>query len=118
MMDKLHIKRIYEAPATTDGSRILIDRLWPRGLTKEKAAIDHWVKGIAPSDDLRHWFGHDPEKWAEFQQRYYQELRANSAAVTELRDIIGNQAATLLYAAHDTEHNNAVALRDFLASQH
>lgn len=114
MTDRLHIKRVYEASATTDGLRILVDRLWPRGLTKEKAAIDHWLKDIAPSEALRHWFGHDPEKWAEFQQLYYEELRANAAAVTELREIIGNETATLLFAAHDAQHNNAVALRDFL----
>lgn len=118
MTDKLQIKRVYETSDMTDGLRILVDRLWPRGLTKEKAAIDHWVKDIAPSDDLRHWFGHDPAKWVEFHQRYYEELRANAAAVTELRDIISNQTATLLFAAHDVQHNNAVALRDFLASQH
>lgn len=117
MTDKLHIKRVYDAKASTDGLRILVDRLWPRGLTKEKAALDHWIKEIAPSDDLRHWFGHDPEKWAEFQQRYFEELRANPDAVRQLRDMIGNETATLLYAAHDTGHNNAVALRDFLATQ-
>ena len=116
MTEQLHIKRVYEAPASTDGLRILVDRLWPRGLTKEKAALDHWLKDIAPSNALRHWFGHDPEKWAEFQQRYYEELRAKPDAVKELRDMIGNQTATLLYAAHDSAHNNAVALRDFLVA--
>lgn len=114
MTDKLHIKRIYEAAASTDGLRILVDRLWPRGLTKEKAALDHWLKEIAPSDALRHWFGHDPEKWTEFQQRYHAELRVKPDTVKELRDMIGSKTATLLYAAHDSAHNNAVALRDFL----
>ena len=117
MTEKLHIKRVYEAPASADGLRILVDRLWPRGLTKEKAALDHWLKEIAPSDALRHWFGHDPEKWAEFQQRYYAELRTKRDAVKQLRNMIGNQTATLLYAAHDSAHNNAVALRDFLVAQ-
>lgn len=116
MADNLHIKRIYEAKAASDGSRILIDRLWPRGMSKEKADIDHWVKDIAPSDDLRHWFGHDPQKWAEFQHLYQEELHANPDAVQALRDIIGDTTATLLYAAHDTAHNNAVVLRDFLAT--
>ena len=116
MTGKLHIKRVYEAPASTDGLRILVDRLWPRGLTKEKAALDHWLKEIAPSDALRHWFGHDPEKWVEFQQRYYAELRAKPDAVKELHDMIGTKTATLLYAAHDSAHNNAVALRDFLVA--
>lgn len=114
MTKTLHIKRIYDAPDKADGERILVDRLWPRGVSKEKAHIDHWLKEIAPSDELRHWFGHDPQKWDEFLRRYREELQANGEAVAALRSAIGGKTATLLYAAHDTEHNNAVALRDFL----
>lgn len=116
MTDKLHIKRAYDAPAGTDGQRILVDRLWPRGLARDKAHIDHWAKAIAPSDALRRWFGHDPQKWAEFSRRYVEELRANADEVEALRTAIGGKAATLLYAAHDTEHNNAVVLREVLAA--
>ena len=116
MAIELRLKRAYDEPDKADGQRILVDRLWPRGLSKEKAHIDHWEKEIAPSDELRRWFGHDPEKWSEFQRRYREELRANGEAVTALRGRIGGKAATLVYAAHDAEHNNAVALRDFLIS--
>lgn len=115
MTDKLRIKRVYDAPDKADGQRILVDRLWPRGLAKDKAHIDHWMKEIAPSDELRHWFGHDPQKWVEFLHRYSEELRNNGEAVAALRSAIGDKATTLLYAAHDTEHNNAVALHKFLA---
>ena len=114
MTRKLDIKRAYDAPSDGDGQRILVDRLWPRGLSKEKAQLDHWVREVAPSDSLRHWFGHDPEKWDEFRRRYIEELRGNGAAVAELRALIGNGPATLVFAAHDAEHNNAVVLRDFL----
>jgi uncharacterized protein YeaO (DUF488 family) len=117
MAKPLHIKRAYDEPAAADGQRILVDRLWPRGLSKDKARIDHWAKEVAPSDALRHWFGHDPEKWDEFQRRYGEELRANGEAVAALRARIGDKAATLVYAAHDTDHNNAVVLRDLLAAK-
>ena len=116
MTDKLYIKRVYDAPEKADGQRILVDRLWPRGLSRDKAHIDHWLKEIAPSNELRHWFGHDPRKWDEFLRRYGEELQANGEAVATLRSTIGDKITTLLYAAHDTQHNNAVALRDFLAS--
>lgn len=116
MTDRLQIKRVYDAPDKADGQRILIDRLWPRGLAREKARIDHWIKEVAPSDALRRWFGHDPQKWEEFSRRYVEELRGNDDAVAALRSAIGDRTTTLLYAAHDTEHNNAVALRAFLAS--
>lgn len=114
MTDALHIKRAYDAPAESDGQRVLVDRLWPRGLAKDKAHIDHWAKAIAPSDALRRWFGHDPQKWTEFSRRYAEELRANVDEVEALRRLIGGKPATLLYAAHDTQHNNAVVLRNFL----
>ena len=116
MTGKLQIRRVYDTPDKADGQRILVDRLWPRGLSKDKAHIDHWIKEIAPSDVLRRWFGHDPEKWVEFSRRYAEELKGNGEAVAALRSAIGGKKTTLLYAAHDTEHNNAVALRDFLAS--
>ena len=115
---KLRLKRIYEAPTPDDGARILVDRIWPRGLRKEEAGIDHWAKEVAPSTELRRWFGHDPKKWPEFRLRYEDELRRNEAQVETLREWIGDGTATLLYAARDTGHNNAVVLRDFLASRH
>ena len=117
MTATLHIKRAYDESASGDGRRILVDRLWPRGLSKDRAHIDHWAKDVAPSDALRHWFGHDPEKWDGFQRRYRAELRANGEAVAALRAEIGSGTATLIYAAHDSDHNNAVALRDFLAAK-
>ncbi len=116
MSGKINIRRAYDAPSDKDGQRILVDRLWPRGLAKDKAHIDHWAKEIAPSDALRRWFGHDPAKWEEFRRRYREELRQNADALAELRRLIGGGPATLLYAAHDTEHNNAVVLREVLAA--
>lgn len=112
---KLAIKRVYEPPAAGDGHRILVDRLWPRGLSKEKAHVDLWLREVAPSTTLRRWFGHDPEKWDEFQRRYREELAANGEAVASLRKAIGKGPATLLYGAHDEQHNQAVVLRDLLA---
>ena len=110
----IQIKRVYADAAAGDGKRILIDRLWPRGLTKEEAKIDLWLKDLAPSGELREWFGHDPEKWVEFQKRYTKELEANDAAVSQLRGELKAGQATLLYGAKDEEHNNAVVLKDFL----
>lgn len=106
----LSIKRSYEAPAASDGKRILIDRLWPRGLSKEKARIDLWMKEIAPSSNLRKWFGHDPEKWKEFQTRYKKELAANSELVDSIRKMAKRETVTLVYSAKDEEHNDAVVL--------
>lgn len=116
MASTLRIKRAYDAPAAADGQRILVDRLWPRGLSRDRAHLDHWAKDVAPSDDLRRWFGHDPGKWDEFRARYREELAGNAGAVAALRARIGGKAATLVYAAHDAGHNNAVVLRDYLAS--
>ena len=110
----VRIKRVYEAPAADDGKRILIDRLWPRGLTKEKAKIDTWLKDIAPSTELREWFGHDPAKWEEFQKRYTRELEANQEAIAELRKELASGPATLVFGAKDEAHNDAVVLKDFL----
>lgn len=107
----IRIKRVYEDPSPEDGKRILVDRLWPRGLTKEKAEIAVWLKEIAPSTELREWFGHDPEKWTEFRERYQKELEANSAATTQLREALEDAPATLVYGAKDEQHNDAVVSR-------
>ena len=111
----LKLKRIYEKPEKDDGYRILIDHLWPRGISKEKAKIDIWLKEIAPSNELRQWFNHDPKKWLEFQKRYKEELKSKKETIAELKDIIKKEKKiTLLYSAADTEHNNAVALKKIL----
>lgn len=109
------IKRVYEPAAADDGQRILVDRLWPRGLSKDKAGVDLWLKEVAPSAELRKWFGHDPKKWSEFQRRYRAELDTNQEAVQTLKQAIGKGPATLVYGAHDERHNQAVVLRDWLA---
>lgn len=114
MSAKLAIKRVYEKPAKSDGLRILVDRLWPRGISKRKAALDEWLKDVAPSTALRKWFGHDPERWTEFRRRYRAELKGNKAAVQELRKQIKTHRVTLLYGAHDPEHNNARVLAEYL----
>lgn len=106
----LRIKRVYDPPSRTDGRRILVDRLWPRGLSKEKAAIDEWMKDIAPSAELRRWFGHDPKKWPEFQRRYKQELRAHADQVREIAKLASRGRVTLVYGARDEKHNDAVVL--------
>lgn len=111
---KLRTKRIYEAAARSDGRRILVDRLWPRGVSKSKAAIDFWAKETAPSDDLRRWYKHDPEKWPEFRRRYFAELRSNPDGVAELRANLGKGTATLVFSSKETELNNAAALKEFL----
>ena len=108
------IKRIYEPPHADDGKRVLVDRLWPRGVSKDEAELDLWLKPVAPSADLRKWFGHDPARWDEFTRRYRAELADNSEAVDQLRHMHGK--VTLLYAAHDEQHNQALVLLDFLQS--
>ncbi len=113
-MTQVYIKRAYDAPASGDGQRILVDRLWPRGLTHEELDAALWLKEIAPTDALRHWFGHDPEKWDEFRRRYNAELDDNPGPVKELRAQIDAGPVTLLYAAKDEQHNNAVALLAYL----
>jgi uncharacterized protein YeaO (DUF488 family) len=115
---KLKIKRVYEKPGKEDGQRILVDRLWPRGLTKEKAAIDLWLKEIAPSTELRKWFGHDPDKWNEFQKRYHQELKENKEQVQILNEQLEKGTATLVYGARDELHNEALVLMVWLNAQH
>ena len=114
----LQVKRIYEPPAPSDGCRILVDRVWPRGVSKERAAIALWLKEIAPSAGLRKWFGHEPKRWPEFQKRYGQELRDKNDLALQIRQLEKqNGVVTLLYSAHDEEHNQAVALRDFLSKR-
>ncbi len=111
----IKLKRVYEPYDEQDGKRILVDRLWPRGLTKEKAKIDLWLKDIAPSTELRKWFGHDPAKWPEFQQRYRKELDANLVSVSLLRkELIDSQGTTIVYGAKDQVHNDAVVLKAYL----
>jgi len=108
------IKRIYEPASPADGRRILVDRLWPRGLSRDKAGVHEWAKDVAPSDGLRRWFGHDPKKWAEFQKRYREELVQHGALLEELARGVRRQTVTLLYGARDSEHNNAVVLKELL----
>lgn len=110
----IRVKRIYDGRASDDGARILVDRIWPRGVPKKDAALDHWIRDVAPSNELRKWFGHDPDKWLEFKRRYFKELDAAPQAVDELREAIGKGDATLLFAARDESHNNAVALEEYL----
>ena len=110
----IRIKRAYEPPHADDGVRILIDRLWPRGIKKEALALDRWAKELAPSTALRKWFGHDPLRWDGFRSRYFAELAANPEGLARLRPYLERGPVTLLYAAVDEEHNNAVALRQFL----
>lgn len=110
----VRIKRVYAQPAQEDGARILVDRLWPRGLRREAAALTSWLKDIAPSPELRRWFGHDPQRWTDFSARYRQELEANPIAVAQLAELLGRGAATLLYAARDEQHNHARVLADYM----
>lgn len=113
------LKRIYDEPAPDDGTRVLVERLWPRGLSKERAHVDVWLKEVAPSHELRTWYGHDPEKFAEFRRRYEAELASQTgrAALAQLRDLVGQGPVTLVFAAHDTEYSNAVVLRDLLLQE-
>jgi uncharacterized protein YeaO (DUF488 family) len=111
---KIETKRVYELPDAEDGIRILVDRLWPRGLTKEKASVDLWLKNIAPSTPLRKWFGHDPDKWKEFKKRYFDELKKNKEQVLLLKEQIKKGKVTLLYGAKDEEHNEALVLKDWI----
>lgn len=111
----IKIKRVYEKPEKADGFRVLVDRLWPRGLTKEKAAADLWLKDIAPSTELRKWFSHDPDKWSEFRKKYLGELKENKESVSILKDKIKKGAVTLLYGARDQVHNEALVIKDFIS---
>ena len=113
----IYVKRVYEPADEHDGARFLVDRLWPRGLKKEALRADHWIKAASPSDALRHWFGHDPEKWEEFQRRYFAELDGQPEAWQPLAQAAQAGDITLLFSARDTEHNNALALRAYLAKK-
>lgn len=110
----IRLKRAYEAPAADDGVRILVDRLWPRGVRKADAALDRWAKDLAPSTELRKWFGHDPARWEEFRRRYAHELEGNAEALGQLRALARKGRVTLVYSAHDEAHNDAVVLKDVL----
>ena len=112
----MRLKRAYEPSKKDDGFRVLVDRLWPRGVSKSSARIDLWLKEIVSSAALRKWFGHDPLKWDAFRARYFRELQKNPKAVAQLNEIIRNGPVTLLFAAKDQEHNNAVALKEYLES--
>jgi uncharacterized protein YeaO (DUF488 family) len=110
----VQVKRAYEPPESGDGYRVLVDRLWPRGLSKEAARLDAWLKELAPSSELRKWYAHDLERWDEFQERYRQELEDRQAALEELAARANEGRVTLVFAARDTEHNSAAVLRDYL----
>jgi len=112
----IQLKRAYEPPEPDDGFRVLADRLWPRGVSKSVARIDLWLKELAPSTALRRWFGHDPAKWDTFRVRYFQELRKKGTAVEQLMALVRHGKVTLVYGAKDREHNDAVALKEFLES--
>ena len=112
--ENVKLKRAYEEPSSDDGVRILIDRLWPRGISKKGAALDLWMKEIAPSDELRKWFHHEPDRWSEFQQRYRSEVDANQPLLDQLRSMARKGPITLVYSARNEEQNNATALKDFI----
>lgn len=111
------IKRVYDPALPDDGTRVLVDRLWPRGITKRKAHLDLWLKEIAPSPTLRKWFGHDPVRWGEFQRRYYDELRQQAEPLARMEGLAALGPVTLIYAAHDTAHNHARVLAQYLEQQ-
>jgi uncharacterized protein YeaO (DUF488 family) len=113
---KIHLKRAYDAPAAGDGQRVLVDRLWPRGVAKEKAKLDLWLKDVAPSTELRQWFAHDPAKWKEFQRRYRAELKGNPA-FARLGELARRGPLTLIYAARDEVHNEAAVLKQMLEAE-
>ncbi|WKD50054.1 DUF488 domain-containing protein [Microbulbifer spongiae] len=113
---KIKIKRVYEEAKEEDGERVLVDRLWPRGLSKGKGKIDKWIKEIAPSNELRKWYGHDPKKWLEFKIRYFDELNKKRALLEQFCAEVSNQSVTLLFSSKELKLNNAVALKEYLES--
>ncbi len=113
---EIRVKRIYEPPRPTDGYRLLVDRLWPRGVSKESASLDAWTKEVAPSSELRRWFGHDASRWQEFKRRYANELDTRQDLVAEILSLARDQPVTLLYSARNTDHNQAVALAEYLTA--
>lgn len=118
-MTEIRLKRAYDEPARSDGPRLLVDRVWPRGVTKEKANLTEWLKGLAPSNELRKWFGHDPAKWDSFLEKYRQELTlTDNADLSTLASYVDkHERITLVFAAKDTDHNNAVALKQFIEAR-
>lgn len=116
-MTDLRLKRVYRAARRSDGQRVLVDGIWPRGMSKHRLRLDHWAKDVAPSPELRRWFDHDPEKWDAFRQRYAEELDRRPEAVEDLLARLDDGPVTLLYAAKDEEHNNAVALKPYLETR-
>jgi uncharacterized protein YeaO (DUF488 family) len=110
----LKVKRIYDAPAHSDGCRVLVDRIWPRGLSKDTGNLDAWFKDLAPSTELRKWFGHDPSKWTAFKRKYFQELDQKDSVAKQLLEPFSRHTVTLLFAAKDSAHNNAVALKEYV----
>ena len=114
LSERVKLKRAYESPAAGDGKRVLVDRLWPRGVRKTEAAIDYWMKELAPSTELRKWFGHDPARWDEFRRRYAAEVHEHRDELDQLRNLMQTGAVTLVYSAHDEAHNDAVVLREIL----
>lgn len=114
----IQLKRVYEKPSRRDGLRILVDRLWPRGVSKDEASIDLWLKEIAPSTALRKWFAHDPAKWEAFRRRYFKELKKRPDEVAEIMRHAGRRRVCLVFAAKDEDHNHALALKQFLESRH
>jgi uncharacterized protein YeaO (DUF488 family) len=116
-MKPIHVKRAYDPPSHRDGVRILVDRLWPRGLSRTEAHVDVWVKEVAPSSHLRRWFNHDPLKWTEFRRRYAEELDSKKGAIAALIGAVRRGRVTLLFGSKDQRHNNAVALQAYLASR-
>lgn len=113
----LRLKRVYEEAEEGDGFRILVDRLWPRGVSKEDAALDLWLKEVAPSDPLRRWFSHDPSRWEEFKESYFRELEGKEEELNRIRSLLGEGDVTLLFASKDKERNNAVALAEYLRKE-
>ncbi len=111
------VKRAYDPPAPSDGVRILVDRLWPRGVSKARGKIDYWIKEIAPSTELRRWYNHEPDKWPEFKSRYFVELDQNPGRIEEIIDFVRKGDVTLVYSSKETRYNNAVALKEYIASQ-
>lgn len=116
-VSRIWIRRAYDPPTRNDGARVLVDRVWPRGVSRRALAIDAWMRDLAPSTRLRKWFDHDPARWEAFQQRYFRELRGRTRALRELRERIARGRVTLVYGARDPDHNNAVALRTFLLQE-
>lgn len=113
----IRVKRVYETPSPDDGMRVLVDRLWPRGLSRDKARVDLWLKELAPSTELRKWFNHEPAKWDEFRRRYLQELQQQPEALAHAIDAMGTGPVTLLFGSKETRFNDAVALRDFILAR-